>query len=73
MVTILKTILYWVLIHSQWLKKQKKCKQKTGENLNTANAARFLLSCTLNQKIDQLEKKLHYVYFQRGDMTIEEN
>ena len=52
------------------VKKNKICNEKVDENLNTANAARFLLSCTIGQKIDQLEKKLYYVYFQRGDMTI---
>ena len=52
------------------VKRNNTCKQKPNENLNTANAARFLLSCTLNQKIDQLEKKLYYVYFEQGDMTI---
>ena len=52
------------------VKKNKNCNEKVDENLNTANAARFLLSCTIGQKIDQLEKKLYYVYFQRGDMTI---
>ena len=51
------------------VKKNKICKEKVNENLNTANA-RFLLSCTMGQKIDQLEKKLYYVYFKRGDMTI---
>ncbi len=52
------------------VKKNKKCKQKIKDNLNTANGARIMLGCTLGQEVNLLEKKLYYVYFERGDMTI---
>ena len=52
------------------VKKNKECQQNVPDNLNIANGARLILGCTVGQKFGFLEKKLYYVYFQRGDMTI---
>ena len=52
------------------IKKNKNCQHNVSDNLNTANGARLILGCTVGQEFDLLEKKIYYVYFQRGDMTI---
>ena len=52
------------------IRKNKKCEHDVSDNLNTANAARLILGCTVGTKFNLLEKRAYYVYFKRGNANI---
>ena len=52
------------------IKMNEKCQQNIGDKINIPNGVRLLLTCTVGQKINLLEKKTYYVLFERGNYTI---
>ena len=63
---------YFYLMYDTFtlVKINEKCKKNISDNLNTPNAARLLLGCTVGQRIKMLEKKSYFVDFERGNFSI---
>ena len=63
---------YFYLMYDTFtlVKTNEKCKKNISDNLNTPNAARLLLGCTVEQKIKMLGKKSYFVDFERGNFSI---
>ena len=52
------------------IKTNEECRHNVSEILNTANAARLLIGCTIGQTPEFIEKKNYFVNFESGNINI---
>ena len=52
------------------VKTNEECQYKVSDRLNTINAARLMIGCTIGQTPDFIENKTYFVNFERGNINI---